>query len=76
MPYYVEKDGSLFTFTVNGHHTIKLSNGVILDDPPPGKMFATRESAKMYSDLVKLYGLDVGKKKHMEWIHRLGHIYS
>lgn len=74
MAYYVSKEGEVFTFRVNGPRSIKLSNGAVLPDPPPGKMFATEISANKYAELIRDHGLEEGAKRHLEWVRHGGYL--
>ena len=71
MAYYVTGSGRVFTYEIHSPTTIKLSNGAILDDPPPGKMFATELSANKYAELVREFGVEIARVKHIEWVGSL-----
>jgi hypothetical protein len=71
MAYYVDRDGVVLQYRLGPCHTLELSNGAIVNDPPPGQMFATEKAAQKYSDLLKELG-DVEKAKaaHAEWVRK------
>ena len=70
MAYYVDGEGEVFTFRIKQPMKIELSNGVVLNDPPPGRMFAVERSAKKYARLLKEENGNavIAAQRHQEWV--------
>ena len=68
MAFYVDREGTVYTYHIFSPTEIKLSNGAVLQDPPPGQMFATKESAEKFSELLKeTKSVEFALALHSKW---------
>ena len=71
MPFYVDGDGKVFTFRIKQPMKIELDNGAVLDDPPPGRMFAVERSARKYAELLRnLEDPTEAAAEHQKWVRK------